>query len=199
MSSPVSARTSGFAWCAASGRPPATDERAERGPHRRVDEQRPGDPDHVAGRAVARRAPGPRGPSDPRCPPTRRPRPRRGAVLRAPRATSAAASAVVEQLDLGLEHRRLAGCGTEIGVEGGGEPVEERVELEELEQPAHLGARRWQPDRSRGRRCSCRAARRGRAPSSRRSGARSPRGRRGSRAASGVWSSRCSKIPSMPP
>ena len=78
-----------------------------------------------------------------------------------------------------------------------GEPIGERPELEEVEQPLDLVRLRARPPATRSRRR--RAARRGGAPSGRGSCGCAPRWRRGSRGASGVCLSTLAKIPSSPP
>ena len=139
-SRPVRARTSGLAWWAASGRPPSAGQRGERAADGGVGEQRrrgptatspvapsrtrarpssadrPSSPAHAAGAAASGRVPGQRRSST------------AAAVGRRSRATSTSASSTV-----GLDGRR-----PEVGVEGLGQAIEERVELEELEEAPHL-------------------------------------------------------------
>ena len=149
----VRARTSGLAWWAASGRPP--------GPARAASSARTAGSASSVARAATRRrrwrrparGRGLRGPTAPRRPP--RPPP-------VPAAWSPAAELGQhvgglggggDRRDLRLEHVGLGGGRTEVGVEGLGQSVEQRVELEELEQAAHLVDVDRSSDRRRGRRC----------------------------------------------
>ncbi len=148
------------------GQGPSVDpgQRAERIAHRRVAQQGPGDPQHVARGAVGHEREALERGCDPRCP-SMPPRPRaarRPSPAAAMAAAALAASSVT--LHLGLEHGRLCAGGPQVGVERLGQPIEQRVELEELEEPAHLG----DVDGARGRR----PARRSRGPGARR--ARAP-------------------------
>ena len=121
------------------GERPAADagERAELGADLGVGEELAREPQHVAGVAVADEGQALEGRSALRAGPRGGQRQRRVAGARRRQGLDGGVGGG-QRLDLRLEHDRLGRRRAQVGVEGLGQPVEQGVELEEVEEPADL-------------------------------------------------------------